>query len=486
MRRLALSGGAAAVICLSGCASYTAPGTNQFYLSLEYAPILTGMGSDTTIATVIQNDGRRSDKPADGRLPLRNDSLDATDGCAASGVLPAGPPQDGDGGKLFEPALRSAGLLMRPGMKLRATQIAARGRAAADVPDLSDWAWTLPRPRSSPCGGTALARPDILAERALVYGAHKFNASPPVAPVPTPRALPWNALVEAAANGGEPTESRLRDGLFDAMPRHLYVGYRFGEYPGAPDLPKEPVGKAQTETGLALAFAELCGLHFATQLAPLKRSEAADCADADKWDPGASASPPHAACGRTRKALKLDVANFTSPNAALSLSRGTYVLLSEGDDFFLEGSMQAADMVEGAFDGRGSVGGRKNSPPWGEAWQGFTDFEVLIPIEVAGEAAPRWVSACSTAGTFQSETGLQVKALRRAAYWVDNRVMVQRDRQPSAVETDQKTFRDSQGRIRFEFGTGKAVGSSIQISDANDFLLAPGDQLILEPRARRP
>lgn len=481
MRRISLCCVILATWLLAGCTTYRASDRNQFYLSLEYAPISAAMIGD--------NDNPRLSDVVDwASARPRNPALDDASGCNDLGVLPdasryLGDPSDS--AALFTPPKRTAGLRPLPGMMLDVGQMTARGRAAADVPGLDTWTWRVPRPAGSGCGDS-LARLDIIIERGLVFGARGIHPADPNRPA---RFLGWQSLVSAAATDlpadDMQAELTLRKRLFDALPAGLYVTYRTNEPysptsgPPAPQAP--PVGGVTRETGLARAFATLEKLSYAS----LKGNGADDlarCADPDKWNATTrEIRRPDGRCGYTVKALQLDVHLASAP---INLT-----LLSDGDDFLLAQPRVVDKMFDGAFDTNvdQAPGSAPNPqrPHYGDAFLGFTDFTVRIPVRVEGEAAPRWVSAATTVATFEAETGLAIRALRRAAYWVDKTIMVERSQGSGWIKQtlDQAKFRDGDGRIRFHFDTAK-TNASIAISGPDalvDFLLAPGDQLIPIP-----
>ena len=480
-----LLAGAASALVLSGlaaCASYRAPATNQFYLSLEYTPLVGPLAGDDVLKKIKHDDAVRRSKQ-------RNAALDADLGCDDQGVLPWSPNRDDaptPADAVVGAPSRLQGLIVHSGMLLDVAQVTARATGASETPVLTQWQWRVPRPADKGCPTAPLSRRDILVERGLVFGASWAAPNPAAGTTPNPTQLLWQGLVRAATPAGSVTEDSLRARLFDPIATRLYVDYRHADLGGAGYAPPAP---ATREQGLARAFLAICGLRLddLALYAPPKADPLTDCADPAQWTIHNTAAPPSAVCGRVRKALRLNLAQQDNADVRLAIPKSNLALLSDGDDLFLTQPRPIDNMADGAYNLLNPPRDDAQIPVFGEAYAGFADFDVRIPVQVWGESQARWVSVCTTVSEFDRQTGLQVAALRRAAYWVDRQVSVLRDHNAAAEPVDQETFRDTGNRIRFHFDGNRWGLGSIGIDRPDDFLLAPGDILIpYRPRSGAP
>lgn len=165
-------------------------------------------------------------------------------------------------------------------------------------------------------------------------------------------------------------------------------------------------------------------------------------------------------------------------------------LLETGDRLQLNGPKLIGSMVSPAFDlggprpgsGYDYDTGETDQPVFpkgsqrtiaGEAYQGFVDFELLIPVWIEGGSQPLLVPVDTTLAALQSRIGGTIVGVKRLAGWF-----------PASVTTAKKapfTPKAHDGRVTIGLGPRGPGQLRTQTADwANDMLVAPGDIVMVK------
>lgn len=455
-----------AAVVLAGCVQ-TLTKPNELHAALLYAP-----------------------QPADAALTSGN--LAASAPCEASGgVRPTA----------SRPELVDDFAAL-PGMTLQVTQANARLTGASDTPLVASWSWTLPQAAGSPCATTGWSQRDLLMLRTLIYGARLGNVTMPPDKGSAFDPLLWAMAVHCASIGAtvtdtadcltdtasprKPSWAQLQTNLLDPVVARLRLTIGNG---GA--LPTGGAGAASTLAGRE----QVVESDFPTGPGdPRVR-----CGQPEQWYATGIVDPIPAPCDDALKILRLrgqrsaiPVLKCPPPYPTNGTEPECYLtLLETGDRLQLNGPKLVGSMASPAFDLAGARPGsgydyNRNDPKQpvlpatdsqrpiaGEAYQGFVDFDLLIPIWIDDEKQPLLVPVDTTLAALHARIGRTIVGVKRLAGWF-----------PASVTTIKKAPyypKPSGGRVTIGLGPKGPGDLKTQKADwAADMLVAPGDIVMVK------
>jgi hypothetical protein len=450
-RLAAVSGACASALALAGCQIYHVPNTNQFYTALGYTP--------------------------KGDPAMSANATDCDRGLDVEKVAKLDSPQ----GPTFPPRTGARQFRVMPGMTLRVRQATGRLSGASEAPIVSEWSWRIPNSVSGGCtSGSRWTASDITTVRALVHGAQLSDGS-----APKPFDL-WIASVRCAQESRLPqgvcapmppraptaagAQERLAVNLLDPFVRQMLLEHRWGET--APSLEGDS-GASKTVAAECLPRAsDFAGTDFSWQ-------DVTDCLDPAKPNAGAPV------CSRAHKRL------LTAANGETPLTETSLVLLTTSDALGLVAPRALISMAHPGFDLKDGSPGSGGGPPRGfagdaqsplaaaRAYQGFMDFEVLVPVRIAGHKQPVLVSVCATAASVAAQFGGRVQSVGRLAAWMPKSIQVKTPKPDEKLNLGQATRQD--GRVYLNFAEAAHAAKALWLDPGaeEDLLVAPGDLIIL-------
>ena len=460
-RRITILCASAASLALAGCQTYRAQDTNQFYHAIGYAPAAGGGA------------GEQAPGCGDGFAVER-----------VSSDLPT------TGAKQFR---------VTPGMTLQVRQGQGRLSGASEAPVMTSWSWRVPTSRQGACGRLGgWTASDLTVLRTLVHGARLNDGTAPEAK----KANLWLDSVRCAIEGGtfdqcgvDPQSAdsvvraqgtaaatvwardRLEANLLNPFVQNLVFELRKGEPP--PSL-GETNGAAQAIAAECLDRLEDFGVTPA-----FTWSQISDCLDPAKLQTGSASA---LACERAHKRL-LSLGRGKTPLASPPLE-----LLTTGDALGLVQPRTLTTMASPAFDltegkpggGGGDVpsqGRDVQTPLAGQAYQGFIDIDLRIPVRISSFKEPVLVSVCTTAGALAKSYGGRVERIGRLPGWMPAKVgVIQPVVAGGTVPVAKLTSADGRVYLRFGDRPSAAEGVWLNAAAVDDLLIAPGDLIVLKYR----
>lgn len=457
---------------LAGCAPLTLTRPNELYLATDYAPRPAGMTVDLAPSRVDPCKDGLGIEPTHGTYPVSNIDFRAL-----------------------------------PGMTIAVTQATGRLSGASDAPIVSRWTWRIPNTTRSKCGSRYRWTPtDVAVARSLLNGAQaKVGAAPPDGDVgnATAWAFTMRCLLERpvpAGCGNLPTV----DG--DPVTTRLYQPFAHGLAlrlrPRMGPLTANP----PSEDSLALRVSKLATRDDKdTPATDAAWDKAIGCERPDHWS---TTDAKWQDCPAPFKSLVFnprlaEVTGITGdhPVELAPILRRPLTLLAMPDPLFLAAPLPVEAMASPSYDLNGGAPGSGGRPPGssprsdtqaplkGDAYQGFTAIDLLIPIRIAGEPEPLLVPVTTTVEDLHGWLGRNVLSIGRLSSWLPARLSVAEDRRctvktPAASDPQKPPTQNcvpipaNRGRVYFRFERGRGRGDFLLL-DRKDMLLAPGDLVIL-------
>ena len=388
-----------------------------------------------------------------------------------------------------------------PGMTLAVEQATGRLSGASEVPTISRWTWRIPNTADWACGRKSQwSQGDAVIVRAILQGAQaSVGAGPPAGDVGT--ATAWGISVRCvmatepdAACGAMPQASgdRIVTGLYQPFARGL--GFRIRPERG----PLSGTGLARQVSGLAERGAG------DTPANDTEWTKAIACEDPSQWsaspDPWSNCRPPLRSLVFSRPLAEATGGVGEQPIVLAPILRRSLTLLEATDPLMLSAPRPLKAMANPSFDlssgapgtgggtGAPATGPEAQRPLAGEAYQGFTSIELMIPIQIRGERETMLVPVTTTAASLGRLLNRPLRAVGRLGQWLPETISVVKDStckfkrspgggtaRPSIRNCALIPAKPERTYLRID----KKKGTGRFLVHPEDLLLAPGDLVVL-------